>query len=814
MAEESIDQRVERLMKETGGTPSPSGKAASLEDVQKELDQDFDYQMSSGPDRVVKRKEAYAKYGLTPPTTIASPGSTELDTHGPVHTFIRPTLEGLGLVGGAALGSPMGPMGSVAGGALGFAGGDALSSHLERLVGERPPMRSPEQALVETGKALTGGTATEMTGQVVGKVAGGLLAKAGAPFKSQYEGANRTLDDIAKERGITLDPHEVLQSRPLALGHKVLESIPFTSGMIQRKEKEKLVALTAEWNRLQDQTGAKDRARIGEIGQRIQDTVDKELDRIGARQEDIRNQARDSILQDLGSPLTFKELGDQSQQALKEHHAGLKAIEDAAWEYAREAIPTDKRVMTTTLPQVAQTIKKEYENIPSFLDEPLLRQLGDVAGSGNKTYDTLMASAKQQIPEGLPPAIRQKITAELVGNEQPGWRVEDLMKLRSELSSAIQAHHTGLQRGDIQKGSADAYGRVYTRLLKAVDEDLSTFAKSTGSDFADRLALARTASGQRLSFFNPKDNPSVMKAINADPSRLASTLIQPGSASGYTSLKEIAGGRATEPVKKAFTNTLFDVGGKEEQGLAGLRSKLDRYGVQTLSEVYSPSELKNLYALADRAKWSQQSPIGNPFFRELVKTAPKQVAPTILEHPDLTSKVLRQFPTMKQDLRSAFVEGLKPDKQSLFPTQLLKQLNAYPPEVQKQLFSPKELEDFYNLAKIVERAKSTVAMAANPSGTSQGVVAFTTSGMMLRHPIGMAPTVLGTSALSKLYLSGLGRKYLLEGLLEPATTVKGAYLTAQIMGIAGMDLTRDQRERHRLQMGIPRDAPHTLETQP
>ena len=263
MGSETIDQRVERLMKESGGTPSPSGRAATPEDVQTELDQDFDYHMSSGSDRVVKRKEAFAKYGLTPPTMLASPGTTELDTEGPVHKYIRPTLEGVGLVGGAALASPTGPLGAVAGGALGYAGGDALASFLERMAGERPPIKSLEQAGVETGKALLGGAATEMTGQVMGKVVGGLLGKAGAPFKNQYDGVNRTIDEAAKEKGIQLDPHEVLQNRPLALGHKVLENIPFTSGMIQRKELGKLQGLATEWNRLRDQTGTKDRQRLG-----------------------------------------------------------------------------------------------------------------------------------------------------------------------------------------------------------------------------------------------------------------------------------------------------------------------------------------------------------------------------------------------------------------------------------------------------------------------------------------------------------------------------------------------------------------------
>lgn len=810
---ESTNERVQRLLQETGASNPPSTRTP--EEVNQQLDQDLAYQLASGPERVAQRKAAFDKAGIPPPSAIAKPGTKELNTEGPVHKYVRPLLETGGLVGGGMIGAPVAPpYGAVAGGSLGYALGDAASSFLERMAGERPPVASLEQALSEAGRSVTGGSALELGARAVSRVAGKLVSKIASPFSEQYQGVNRTLDEMAQSKGITLDPHEVLQNRPLALGHKVLENIPFTSGVIQRKELGKLTALTTEWNRLREATGTKDRQRMGEIGQRIQDTIEKKLDQIGMRQGDIREQARDTILRDIGSPLTYRELGEQTQAAIIQHHQGLKDLENVAWDYARAGIPAGEVVQTNALKQEANSIKKDYENIPSFLDEPLLRQLNDVSGSGNKKYDALVTAANEQIPAGLPTEVRTKLLQEMTQGEKPGWSVDNLLKLRSELSNNIQAHHTGLQRGDATKGGADAYGRVYTRLLKAVDADLKAFGEKSGSDIADRFAMARAASGERLSFFNPKDHPAVTKAIMSDPATLANTLIKPGTAAGYTSLKQLVGNEAIQPVKQALTNQLMNVGGKEGEGLAGLRSRLDRLGSQTISEVYTPAEAQQLYDLANRANWSAHSPIGNPFFRELVKSAPSTVAPTILEHPDLTSKVIRQFPAMRASLRSAFVEGIKPNESAPFPTTMLKHLNAYPAEVQQQLFSRDEIKDFYNLAHIVDRTKSTVALAENPSGTAQNLVTFTTGGAVLKHPITMAPTVMTTQMIAKLYESKLGRKFLLEGLVTPIDSPKSVYLGTQILGVAGVDIGRDTATQRRQSQGIPLDTGSRLKQTP
>jgi hypothetical protein len=281
----------------------------------------------------------------------------------------------------------------------------------------------------------------------------------------------------------------------------------------------------------------------------------------------------------------------------------------------------------------------------------------------------------------------------------------------------------------------------------------------------------------------------VIKAITREAAVLDKSLILPGNAAGYTALRETVGDAAARPVKQAFTNRLMGVGSAEEGGLAGLRTRLNQYGRQTLEEIYSPQEVKNLYELADKSNWMKKSPVGNPFFRELVKTAPAQVAPTILESPDTTAKVLRTFPNMKQPLRQSFLEELHPNESTPFPTRLIQNLNAYPPGVQRQLFSQEELRDFHQLAKIIDRTKGTVKLAENPSGTAQNLVTFTTAGALLKHPLANAPQAMTTAAIAKLYLSRTGRKLLTEGLMLPANSERAVHIASQIGAIAGLDRT-------------------------
>jgi hypothetical protein len=306
-----------------------------------------------------------------------------------------------------------------------------------------------------------------------------------------------------------------------------------------------------------------------------------------------------------------------------------------------------------------------------------------------------------------------------------------------------------------------------------------------------------------MGFLNPKENEAVVKALGADAETLHRILIKPGNAAAYTELKNSIGEQGARPVKQAFTNHLMGEGGKDVGGLANLRSTLDRYGSQTLAEVYNPQEVKQLYNLADKSQWMKHSPVGNPFFREMVKSNPAQVAPSILSDEATTAKVIRAFPQMKPHLRQAFMDGVHPNEKTPFPTKLLERLNSYPKGTQQHLFTSGELQDFHQLAKIIERTKGSVKLAENPSGTAQNVIAHGDAMMMLKHPLTAAPQVAGVSAIAKLYLSQTGRRLLMEGLVTPSNSKRGAEIGFKIGTIIGADAHGRLEEQGQRARSIP-----------
>jgi len=95
-----------------------------------------------------------------------------------IASYARPALEIGGALGGTAIaGALSAPTvagiipASVAGGALGFAGGSAVASALERALGVKPPIASLPEAITETGKNISSGISSEALGLGMGKAA-------------------------------------------------------------------------------------------------------------------------------------------------------------------------------------------------------------------------------------------------------------------------------------------------------------------------------------------------------------------------------------------------------------------------------------------------------------------------------------------------------------------------------------------------------------------------------------------------------------------------------------------------------------------
>lgn len=91
----------------------------------------------------------------------------------------RPLLEGGAAVAGGVIGAPLGPVGAVGGGALGFGVGKAAADLLDRGLGRKPFLQSIPQAIKETGSNALAGAEAEATGLAASKVIPPLLKGAG-----------------------------------------------------------------------------------------------------------------------------------------------------------------------------------------------------------------------------------------------------------------------------------------------------------------------------------------------------------------------------------------------------------------------------------------------------------------------------------------------------------------------------------------------------------------------------------------------------------------------------------------------------------
>jgi hypothetical protein len=91
--------------------------------------------------------------------------------------LVTPTVEALGAVGGGALGSVGGPLGTVAGAGLGYAGAKELLKLADVVAGEGGPKETMTQAGLRQAQTALEGATMEAGGRVIAPVVGKLLGK-------------------------------------------------------------------------------------------------------------------------------------------------------------------------------------------------------------------------------------------------------------------------------------------------------------------------------------------------------------------------------------------------------------------------------------------------------------------------------------------------------------------------------------------------------------------------------------------------------------------------------------------------------------
>ena len=103
---------------------------ATIDEIEQALRKDQTFLRLHQEDPELATKYAEQAFQLA-----EKPQATQKAGDGPVRAYVRPVLEGVGAIGGGALGLPLGPTGAAAGGVLGGAGGSALADVAEQMAG-------------------------------------------------------------------------------------------------------------------------------------------------------------------------------------------------------------------------------------------------------------------------------------------------------------------------------------------------------------------------------------------------------------------------------------------------------------------------------------------------------------------------------------------------------------------------------------------------------------------------------------------------------------------------------------------------------
>jgi hypothetical protein len=144
-----------------------------------------------------------AKFGVAePPQEAPAETATEIPFGRKAIEFVRPTVEALGSVGGAALGTPAGPLGIVGGAGLGYGLAKGGLDTLETALGYRQGPTSAPQAILGAASDVGVGGLMEGIGRgVIGPVFNYVGTKAGKVVDAARNVKMNTLIDAVEGKG-------------------------------------------------------------------------------------------------------------------------------------------------------------------------------------------------------------------------------------------------------------------------------------------------------------------------------------------------------------------------------------------------------------------------------------------------------------------------------------------------------------------------------------------------------------------------------------------------------------------------------------
>lgn len=693
-----------------------------------------------------------------------------------VYQTSKPTMEMLATIGGALVGTPAGPMGTL----LGSGGGYSAVKNLERGIENKlygKPMPGVVDNLIQSTKDVATGATFEGAGQLVSKG----IQKVLSPFGKKITESARVAKEQMKELGVTPKPSDVTQSKTQAQLERVMSSL-FGSGRVLHdadvKNIKRLIDIRQE---MIDKNISKN--TIDDMGVKIKDQIIDFLQKSEKVTADNINSIGDDLLKSLGTKESFENIGKTSQSLLERRSQVMNRYVQNLYTKVAKEIPDEAIIQPKNLKSESQKWLKRLSKNP-YADKGILDDL-------QKAIDN---------KDGF------------------DWNtLEDMRRMfrdRSVNANVAYQTQTSATKGLTKQGK-NYESLVYNNLRKAIESDQTTFSNEYGGKVKVLFDKARLASASLKERFS---NQEMVRALKANPEDFIDSVLKPNGTTEIQAVKSGIGQRYFDQVvKPGITKKLIGVDKTEGFIPQTLQNNLNKIGKETLSEIYSPSEIKILNDAVKRSidlsTKTIQSKTEIDLLKNIVKHDPEGVVKSIFAKGD--SKTLtRNFNIInnvidkesKEQLKyhttlELFTHGQQIDPMTLGDTEkklfyfstkaFRKNIDKYQGIISKY-YSKEDMALIEKIANVGHYLQSAERLAANPSGTGQAVgltaQISTATGMIISGNIPSAAGVMfGPYALAKIYISPIGRRYLTEGFKISGTSARGIELITKMAGIAGIN---------------------------
>jgi preprotein translocase subunit Sss1 len=504
---------------------------------------------------------------------------------------LKPTLETAGLLGGGAVGTAAGPIGSVAGGGLGYAIGRQLSDRilefLERkeAVTGKPPSTTSE-AFKEAGSDIATGAAIQAGGEVAGPAA----TKAMQAMFGKMTPATEALIQTYKEYGIKPLPSEIAgQKKTLSILEGVLGYRPLSGDVFLKRSAQNLEKMvTARDQLIQKGLPAES---LEEMTNAIKKEAQNILQRYIKASSEIIEKMSEDFMKKVGLETRFSAGAKlstilesdrlaRSQEVKKLYDNVYKKLPQKGW----DEVPLSE----STIRHAENTLKEEMAKVLSSRDTNLIKRLNDIISWGRGPKIKGVPEAAFINPEMIArnPEL-MNVIQESGQTNVPTWIGLD--KTRSELLEEVRNIM-------IQGYGPTNKSRVLSEIAENLNEDMSSYAERLGGDVWKNFQAARSAS-RRLHELYTHD---LLKIMNKSPEEIVDKLI--GGGKEVTLLKDIrmaTGDKGIEPLKQAFFKKLIDKStSKEVFDPVKLRKLINNTDKDVINELATSEQLKMINRMA------------------------------------------------------------------------------------------------------------------------------------------------------------------------------------------------------------------------